>query len=144
MVSWFMNKADFLKLQAELASQKVPKRNKYNNKVVHADGFKFDSDLEYRRYLELKILVKAGKISDLRLQVKYELAEPVSFEFEARQKRSLAYIADFVYFDNETKKTVVEDAKSKATKKNSTYRIKKHLMKSIHGIEVIEICSIRA
>ncbi len=37
-------------------------RNKYSAKRCEADGFKFDSQAEYRRYLELKLLERAGHI----------------------------------------------------------------------------------
>lgn len=39
--------------------------NKYRAKKVTIDGYIFDSQLEARRYGELKILKKAGKIWDL-------------------------------------------------------------------------------
>ena len=59
------------------------------------------------------------------------------FRNEARAKPALRYVADFQYVENG--KLVVEDVKSKITQENPVYRIKKHLMMSVHGIEINEI-----
>ena len=48
-------------------------KNKYHNKKVTVDGITFDSVKEARRYSELILLQRAGKIKDLRRQVKFEL-----------------------------------------------------------------------
>ena len=48
------------------------------------------------------------------------------------------YIADFVYIDKETGKTVVCDTKSEATK-TPAYKIKKKLMLYIHHIKITEV-----
>ena len=47
--------------------------SKYHNRKVEIDGIKFDSTKEGERYLELKLLLKAGKIRDLQMQVEFEL-----------------------------------------------------------------------
>ena len=49
------------------------RRNKYNAREVLVDGILFDSQREANRYKELKILLDHGEISDLEMQVKYEL-----------------------------------------------------------------------
>ena len=46
---------------------------KYNNTRPVVDGIKFDSKREAERYKELKLLERAGKISDLILQPRFEL-----------------------------------------------------------------------
>lgn len=113
------------------------KKPKYrNNKIENEDG-KFDSAKEYRRFKELQLLQRAGVISDLTCQAVYVLAKSVKFSNEARAKPALRYVADFQYVENG--KLVVEDVKSKITKENPVYRIKKHLMMSVHGIEIREI-----
>ena len=43
---------------------------KYYNKKVIIDGIKFDSKKESQYYLKLKMLEKAGKIKDLKCEVK--------------------------------------------------------------------------
>ena len=46
---------------------------KYHAIKTVYDGITFDSRKEARRYAALKLLERAGEISDLRTQVKYEL-----------------------------------------------------------------------
>ena len=74
------------------------------------DGFTFDSEKEACRYAELKILIRAGKISDLELQKRYEL-QPAFRDNDGKWIKPIYYKADFVYTDNETGKTVIEDVK---------------------------------
>lgn len=106
-------------------------RNKYHNKKMMVDGIVFDSKKEAYRYQELSLLLKSGEISDLQLQVKYQLIpaqrEPDSLTTTGKVKkgklieRECSYIADFVY-KNKDGETVVEDTKGFRTEK---YRIKK-------------------
>lgn len=118
---------------------KPEKASKFKNQKVVIDGFKFDSKKEGKRYCDLKILQRAGQIEDLRMQVSFELMAGVKFENEKRKKPAMKYIADFVYVDMETGLQVVEDVKSLATRKLAAYRQKKHLMMSVHGIEIQEV-----
>ena len=113
------------------------KTPKYKNRKIENEDGKFDSAKEYRRFKELQILQRAGVISGLTCQATYVLAESVKFSGEARAKPALRYVADFQYFENG--KLVVEDVKSKITKENPVYRIKKHLMMSVHCIEIKEV-----
>ena len=108
------------------------KKSKYKNKKVTYDGIKFASIKEARRYQELKLLLRAGAISDLRLQVPYELI-PAQYINGKCVERAVKYIADFVYIENG--KEVVEDAKGVRT---DTYKIKKKLMLYVHGIRLKE------
>ena len=57
----------------ELKETIKKKKPKFGNKKVERDGHKFDSDFESQRYWYLKMLERAGKIKDLKLQPKYEL-----------------------------------------------------------------------
>lgn len=117
---------------------KPKKRSKYNNQSVEIDGFKFQSKKEGRRYEGLKLLVQAGQIRDLRMQISYVLNEAVKYEGEKRKTPAMKYIADFVYTDA-TGQLVVEDVKSAVTRKLRPYRMKKHLMLTVHGIEIREV-----
>lgn len=85
--------------------------NKYRNKKVIIDGKEFDSIQESKRYKELKLLLKAGKISNLELQPRFLLQE--SFRKNGKTFRKIEYIADFQYIENE--KTIVEDVKGMLT-----------------------------
>ena len=124
--------------------------SKYNNtKVVAANGEKFDSVKEYQRWRELRLLEIAGKISGLQRQVPFELI-PAQYETyerygkkgqrlkDGRRRVELAvtYVPDFVY--TKDGEMVVEDVKSKMTKKLPEYVIKRKLMLYLKGIKILE------
>lgn len=110
----------------------------------------YDSKREARRAQELRLLEKAGRISDLREQVKYELI-PAQWAEEPRIgkrgqplkprrrciERACDYIADFVY-RLPSGELIVEDAKSPATR-TPEYIIKRKLMLYVHGIKIVEV-----
>lgn len=81
--------------------------NKYRNKKVQVDMYVFDSIAESRRYKELKLLEKAGKIQNLELQPHFLIQE--AFKKNGRTFRKIEYIADFKYIENG--KIIVEDVK---------------------------------
>lgn len=112
-------------------------KRKYKNQKVKFDGFTFDSKKEFERYLVLKSELKTGKIQDLRLQQAFVLAPSVKLKNEPKAKPAMKYIADFVYIRDGVQ--VVEDVKSEATRENPVYRLKKHLMKSVNGIDIDEV-----
>lgn len=108
---------------------------KYHNRKVQIDGILFDSAREARRYGELRLLEKGGYISNLRLQVPFELI-PNQKNIDGKVvERKVSYIADFVYLDREGR-TVVEDSKGMKTE---VYKLKKKLMRYVHGIEIKEV-----
>ena len=84
----------------------VSRRTKYNNKRVKEDGYTFDSKAEHRRYLQLKICVKAGVITKLKVHPRFVLTA------------GIVYVADFEYMqdggDGRPRK-VVEDVKGVKT-----------------------------
>lgn len=55
----------------------------------------FDSIRESQRYKELKLLERAGEISNLELQPKFLLQD--SFKKNGKTYRKIEYIADFSY-----------------------------------------------
>lgn len=73
--------------------QKSSKRNKYGNKKVEADGYKFDSKLEERYYQKLKLDKRLGHIKDFELQPVFEL-QP-KFKKYNKTIRKIEYKADF-------------------------------------------------
>lgn len=109
------------------------KVSKYHNKKTVVNGITFDSKHEADRYIELSMLLKAGVISDLRLQVPYELIPTIKLNGETF--RSTKYLADFVYKDKDGNE-VVEDAKGMKT---DVYKLKKKLMAYIHHISIHEV-----
>lgn len=125
------------------------KERYYHIRTATSDGAVHDSRKEANRWCELTLLERAGKISNLQRQVPFELipAQYESFERYGKNgkrlkdgkrciEKSVVYIADFVY--NEGGKKVVEDVKSKATKKKESYIIKRKLLLWVYGIKLRE------
>lgn len=107
------------------------KRSKYGNKKVVIDNITFDSKKEGERYRQLKMLERAGKVSNLVLQPSFELVPAVTLD--GKVKRALVYVADFAYMEADDH--IVEDVKGMKT---DVYIIKKHLMKAVHNISIRE------
>lgn len=124
-----ISQKDFKALEAK----RLAKKPKYNNTKVLIDNILFDSKKEGARYSELKLMEKAGLISSLVLQPKFEL--------KVNGFKVATYIADFCYNDFRGKGSgdfisVTEDVKGVKT---PVYNLKKKLMKAIYGIEIQEI-----
>jgi len=154
--------AKLLQGQREAAKMGVPNpgriphtpdvRKAENGKEIH-----FASKAEARRYDELTLLLKAGKIRNLKLQPEFTLQEAYTTPDGVRV-RAIRYRADFSYDTVEMKQTVgkcngvetpigkpfewhetvVEDVKSPASK-TRVYEIKKKLMRERLGIEIVEV-----
>lgn len=107
--------------------------SKYGSRSITVDGMKFDSRKEYFRFCELRLLERAGAISDLDRQVKFELIPSQKVDGKVVE-RPVHYIADFVY--KQDGKNVVEDTKGFKTK---DYIIKRKLMLHVHGIRIREV-----
>lgn len=112
--------------------------SKYHARKVEIDGYTFDSQREARRYNELRMLERAGKISGLEVHPKW------TFGSGARLLRSLpkangatgapiTYAADFAYFCTERNARIIEDVKGLDT---PVSRIKRALLWYFHALEV--------
>lgn len=120
-------------------------RNKYSADKVVIDGIEFASKREARRYQDLRLLAKAGEITDLRMQVKYQLIpaqrEPDTIGPKGGRKpgklieHEVSYVADFVYKDKDGNE-IVEDTKGFRTK---DYVIKRKLALYLLGIRIREV-----
>lgn len=124
-------------ISAQAAKPSEPeKRSKYNNQQDLRGEIHFDSRKEARRYDELLFLLRAGKISDLRLQPQFTLQE--SYKTETGERvRAIRYTADFSY-KNAAGKLVVEDVKSGPTRTKEYLRNKK-MIRSKYGIDIQEV-----
>ena len=98
---------------------------KYHNKKTVADGIKFDSKLEAERYLQLKELEKAGRITGLELQPCFELVP--AFEKNGKKWRRTVYKADFRYILCEDCRIIIEDVKGSASVITDVFRLKQKL-----------------
>ncbi|WP_407399628.1 DUF1064 domain-containing protein [Treponema sp.] len=109
-------------------------RRKYGNHKVEIDGFIFDSKREAVRWQQLKLLERAGQISALKRQVKFDLLPSQKNEF-GKTERAVSYIADFTYYDKDGH-LVVEDTKGFRT---DAYILKRKLMLHMWNITIHEI-----
>lgn len=131
---------------------------KYHNRKITIDGITFDSIKEAQRFDELRLLERAGAISDLQRQVKFQLI-PAQYEDRATGEyykvgdkkglpklktvcleQSVDYIADFVYRENGKK--VVEDVKGYRDPSSAGYAkfvLKRKMMLWFYGIKIKEV-----
>lgn len=108
--------------------------SKYRNRKVTRNGETYDSMKEAQRHSVLKLLERAGKISNLQRQVKFELLPAQRDKRTGKViERACSYIADFTYYDGEF--FIVEDTKGFKTPE---YKLKKKMMLYFHGIRIKE------
>jgi hypothetical protein len=99
--------------QAHFAKYEDKKPTKYSNVKIEYDGLKFDSKLEARRYLALKLLKQAGDIRWFETQPSFRIT------------RVQRYIPDFIVCGKDG--TIwCEDAKGVQTKE---FKIKAQLFR---------------
>lgn len=96
------------------------RRNKFNARKTIVDGITFHSAREARRWSELCLLEKAGRISNLERQPVFKFSvngEPVvSRSARYPNGRQLKLVADFRYTDHSRNCIVWEDSKGFRTK----------------------------
>lgn len=118
-----MNAAEY---RAFLLQQQRNRPTKHHNRHVYifADGFvsneksdaekhgaivdRFDSEKEYARWGQLRLLEKAGLISELKKQVPLLVHEEF-IDPQGKKHRATYYNADFTYTENG--RSIVEDVK---------------------------------
>jgi len=103
--------------------------NKYRAVPTTLDGVRFASKREAARYADLRLLQKAGQLTDLRCQV--------AFDLRVNNIAVAIYVADFTYHTPDGAR-VVEDVKCPPTR-TPLYRLKKKLMKAVHNIDITEV-----
>jgi len=124
---------------------RFPAHNKYHASKVTFDGITFDSKKEGLYYLKLRDMLRRGEISDLRMQVPYELLPAIYRDEVVHLKtkdktvsrlvqRAVNYVADFVYIQDG--KEMVVDTKGMRL---PDYILKKKMMLALKGIEITEI-----
>lgn len=99
-------------------------RTKYGNRILVVDGLKFDSLKEFHRWSELKLLERAGKISNLARQVRVPLI--------VAGVKVCTIVPDFRYVENG--EWVTEDTKGFVTPE---WKLKAKLYAAIHGREIV-------
>jgi len=114
-------------MPVHISELRVGKRHKYGAVPTVVDGHHFPSIKEALRYGSLRLLERAGEISDLELQP--------SFTFCYKGETIFTYRADFAYRDRHTGKRVIEDVKGVRT---AVYRLKKKIVEAEYGIKILE------
>lgn len=131
---------------------KREKGKKYNNTKVEYDGIKFDSKKEMQRYIVLKDAENSGVISNLELQVKYELIPAVREEYIEHLKTKdkvktrtlqlpITYTCDFQYLKDGV--LIVEDVKASPKMLPKEFVLKEKMMFALKGIKIKKVYSIK-
>lgn len=113
------------------ARVQIRKASKHHNEKITTDNIEFDSRREERRYRQLKLLARAGRIRKLELQPR--------FDFKIDGVLMFSYYADFKYLEvlkQGTDREVVEDAKGQRL---PVYRLKQKIIEAHHKIRIVEI-----
>lgn len=101
---------------------------KYRNEWTEVGGLRFQSKKEAKRYAELRLLLKAGEISELTLQPKIACV--------VNGTHVCNYFADFSFIDKRTSAKITEDVKGLKT---PVYKLKRKLVRACTGIEIAEV-----
>ncbi|MEY8099053.1 DUF1064 domain-containing protein [Falsihalocynthiibacter sp. S25ZX9] len=110
------------------------KKNKFNAKAAFVDGIRFDSQHEADCYCDKRIEVRAGLISDLKLQVVVFLIGRDG-PLKTRKGRDMRLTVDFTYIDNATRLLIHADAKGAITR---DYEVRRAVA-AAQGVEVLEL-----
>jgi len=110
--------------QAKKALKKRKKgRTRYPHRRVFYDGYWFDSEDERAQYKDLVFRQEAGEIADLTCHPAFVL-QP-AFRENGKSELAIRYTADFQYVERD--RVVVEEVKSKHTRKDAAYNIRRRL-----------------
>jgi hypothetical protein len=104
-VNWTQEQyEEYLKRQGKKVDKPKEKKQKYSNKGIWYDGLFFRSQLECKRYCQLKLLFHAGEIAGYILQPEFILQEG------NETNKAITYSADFLIL-NKDGTYEVEDTK---------------------------------
>ena len=96
-------------------------KSKYGAKKCEVDGYIFDSVMEAKFYVHLKLEKQNGNVVAYELQPKYILQE--SFKKDGKTVRAIAYISDFLVTYKDGSK-IVYDVKGRET---ADFKLKKKM-----------------
>lgn len=114
--------------QVAAMNQKLSKANKYGAVRTTVDGIEFASKAEARHYSRLKLRERAGEITNLQLQRRFDLI--------VHGEKVGVYIADFVYEEPEKIETgtlQVIDVKGVAT---PLFKFKAKVFEALYGVPI--------
>lgn len=105
----------------------MTRKTKFGNRKTVVDGITFDSAAEALRWCELKLLERAGEITNLQRQE--------SFDLKCNDVKIGVYRADFTYICKSAPYFAIEDVKGYKTPE---YRLKAKIMAAM-GFPITEI-----
>lgn len=107
--------------------------SKYHATRTIVEGLSFHSKREAARYVELRLLERAGEIRELELQPIFRL---FVVSLDGRVEHECGhYASDFKYLRMDNGEWIVEDVKGMMT---PIYRLKKKMVEGIYGIQILE------
>jgi hypothetical protein len=114
---------------------RLSRQSKYHAKPCWIDGIRFASQREGKRFLDLRLLERAGEITELELQPRFELhtLSPIGEVVTVGK-----YTADFRYRRVVDQQRVVEDSKSPASR-TEAYQLRKRMVEAEYGIRISEV-----
>lgn len=113
---------------------KAPTKHKYRAKPVEVDGIKFPSQKEAKRWCELRLLERDGKIRNLRRQVAIKL-EGQRGPVKTATGKHMKLTIDFAYEDRRLNwAEVYEESKGMRTR---DYDVRLAVAQAM-GIEVLQ------
>lgn len=121
---------------AQIPCKGQSKTGKVPHQKIVVNGIEFDSKVEHDRYLELRLMERAGVISDLVCHPEWEIIPKQSIPGH-RAFLPAHYTADFKYIRDGVEH--VEDVKSTYTREDQAYILRRKLMYLVHGIYVEEV-----
>lgn len=117
----------------------MARKSKYGNIKIFVQGYVFDSKREAKEYGDYILLEKAGEISDLKRQEKFNFiinGKPLIIRSDGYPNgRQVTYSADITYYDNKEKRKRVIDVKGALT---DVFKLKAALMEACNGI-IVEV-----
>lgn len=96
---------------------------KYRSKRTEIDGISFASKKEAGMYCQLKLLERAGDVSELKTQVPYVLQGGFT-RSDGVKVRPIKYYADFTFYDHRMARFRVVDCKGYRT---AVYELKRKM-----------------
>ena len=105
-------------------------------KKVDADGYRFDSEMEYSYYLILKDRLTKGEIKDLKIHPSFILIP--AFVKGKKEWKAMHYEADFQFFDNERNNERIVDVKGMVLPEFEIHRKMFEYLYPSHHLEVLK------
>lgn len=115
---------------AEAGPSRERKPNKYGALPTELDGYTFASRKEARYYEELRQRERAGEVTDIVLQPRYDII--IKGVYVGRMT------LDFAYRDVLTGLTVIVDVKGGKATRTEAYSLRKRVVEALHGIKIEE------